>query len=160
MPLLSPPSHTHITLLPPSTSTQHHPTGVVHLPRLPREGPRIPIVTPAPSRPGSYLPDGVICSSNLWNKPLWEEYRQRWGWNHGWDPRAMWLWIESWNLSLLWHESQSYTSANGFLNSPPVKYLKGQQVLLQLRQVWLEQLSALWAQTHRGWARPESELPG
>ena len=69
--------HTHTSYsCHPVLLRQHHPTGVVHLPRLPCEGPQIPTVRPAPSRLGSYLPDGLICSSNLWNKPLWEEYRQ------------------------------------------------------------------------------------
>ena len=57
---------------------------------------------------------------------------QKRGWNHSWAPGAVWLRKKGWNLSSWLHKLWSYTSTDGFLNSVPVKYPKGQQVLLQL----------------------------
>ena len=42
-------------------------------------------------RLGSFLPDGLLCSSNLWSRLRREKHTQRWGWNHSWVPGAAWL---------------------------------------------------------------------
>ena len=65
------------------------------------------------------------------------KYAQKRCWNHSWDPWAVWLRKKSWNLCLQLHKLRSHTSVDGFLNLVPAKHPKGQQVLRQLRRVWL-----------------------
>ena len=139
----------HRPLLPNGLACLNHHPGTI-----PPARPTCPDCLLGPLLPGRARVLQQTREHSWWVAPI-----QRWGWNHRWVSGAVWLRKKSWNLSLWLHEPQIYTSADSFVNSAPAEHPNGQQMLLKLRWVWLQQLRDLWACTCEGWAKKESELP-